>query len=412
MAENKKITKKSTSTKNTTKKPVAKTATKKATTSKTVAAKKATAPKAVKKVETTKVATPKKEVIVKETKVETKPVVKSEIKKTSFIKDNSRNLILGLICILLIINIVLVVLGHKVKLENGKEVIASIDGKSYTAEELFENLKNKYGKDTLMSLIDSHISSKELTDEDLTAAKKEAQEYIDSIKGQYESAGYAWADVLSQYGYTDEEALLNEYLVSVKAQAVVEKYIEKQLTDDEIRKYYDENIYGTYTVKHILIKPDTTDSMTDEEKAAAEETAKATAAEVISKYAAGEDWATLVTTYSEDEGSKDSEGLIENFTKGDVADEFFNVSVALKDNEYSTEPVKSSFGYHIIVKVSSTEKASLEDSKEKVVSALVEEKLSNDANLYNSTWVKIRNDYKLSIKDTNIKSSYEKTISE
>lgn len=412
MAENKKITKKSTSTKNTTKKPVAKTATKKATTSKTVAAKKTTAPKAVKKVETTKVATPKKEVIVKETKVETKPVVKSEIKKTSFIKDNSRNLILGLICILLIINIVLVVLGHKVKLENGKEVIASIDGKSYTAEELFENLKNKYGKDTLMSLIDSHISSKELTDEDLTAAKKEAQEYIDSIKGQYESAGYAWADVLSQYGYTDEEALLNEYLVSVKAQAVVEKYIEKQLTDDEIRKYYDENIYGTYTVKHILIKPDTTDSMTDEEKAAAEETAKATAAEVISKYAAGEDWATLVTTYSEDEGSKDSEGLIENFTKGDVADEFFNVSVALKDNEYSTEPVKSSFGYHIIVKVSSTEKASLEDSKEKVVSALVEEKLSNDANLYNSTWVKIRNDYKLSIKDTNIKSSYEKTISE
>ena len=412
MAENKKITKKSTSTKNTTKKPVAKTATKKATTSKTVAAKKATAPKAVKKVETTKVATPKKEVIVKETKVETKPVVKSEIKKTSFIKDNSRNLILGLICILLIINIVLVVLGHKVKLENGKEVIASIDGKSYTAEELFENLKNKYGKDTLMSLIDSHISSKELTDEDLTAAKKEAQEYIDSIKGQYESAGYAWADVLSQYGYTDEEALLNEYLVSVKAQAVVEKYIEKQLTDDEIRKYYDENIYGTYTVKHILIKPDTTDSMTDEEKAAAEETAKATAAEVISKYAAGEDWATLVTTYSEDEGSKDSEGLIENFTKGDVADEFFNVSVALKDSEYSTEPVKSSFGYHIIVKVSSTEKASLEDSKEKVVSALVEEKLSNDANLYNSTWVKIRNDYKLSIKDTNIKSSYEKTISE
>lgn len=402
MAENKKTKKKSTSTKNTTKKTAAKT----------VAAKKATAPKAVKKVETTKVATPKKEVIVKETKVETKPVVKSEIKKTSFIKDNSRNLILGLICILLIINIVLVVLGHKVKLENGKEVIASIDGKSYTAEELFENLKNKYGKDTLMSLIDSHISSKELTDEDLTAAKKEAQEYIDSIKGQYESAGYAWADVLSQYGYTDEEALLNEYLVSVKAQAVVEKYIEKQLTDDEIRKYYDENIYGTYTVKHILIKPDTTDSMTDEEKAAAEETAKATAAEVISKYAAGEDWATLVTTYSEDEGSKDSEGLIENFTKGDVADEFFNVSVALKDNEYSTEPVKSSFGYHIIVKVSSTEKASLEDSKEKVVSALVEEKLSNDANLYNSTWVKIRNDYKLSIKDTNIKSSYEKTISE
>ena len=401
MAESKKTTKKSTSTKSTTKKNVAKSATKKAP---------------VKEVKTVKEEKITKPVEKKEVKTEVKPVekkeVKKEVKSSNFIKDNSKNLLLGLICILLVINIVLIVLGHKVKLSNGNEVIASIKDKEYTAEQLFDTLKDKYGKDALVTLIDEYISDKELSDDDKADAKTEAKKYIDSIKSQYESAGYTWDDVLKQYGYANEDALINEYLVSVKQQKVVTNYLGKQLTDDEIKKYYDENIYGTYTVKHILVKPATTDEMTDEEKTAAEEAAKAKAQEVITKYAAGEDWKTLVNDYSEDEGSKESEGLVENFTKGDVDDEFFKASVALKDGEYTSEPVKSSFGYHVILKVSETAKKSLDDSKNDIIDALVNEKLNNDSKLYNSTWAKIRNDYKLTIKDTQVKSEYEKSINE
>lgn len=403
MAENKKTTKKSTNTKSTTKKTATKSVTKKAT-------KKPVTKTATKKVETIKeTKTPAKKVEAKvvETKVE-----KKENKFIACIKNNSRNILLGLICILLIVNIVLVVMGHKVKLSNGNEVIASIKGKEYTAEQLFDTLKEKYGKDILITLIDEHISNKELSKEDLEEAKKEAQSYIDSIKAEYENAGYKWDEVLAQYGYTNEDVLLNEYLVSVKQQRVVTKEIEKDLTEEEIKKYYDENIYGTYTVKHILVKPVITDEMSDDEKAAAEEAAKNKAQEAINKYAEGTDWATLVNEYSEDEGSKENEGLIENFTKGDVVDPFFNASIALKDNEYTSEPVKSDYGYHVILKVSSTEKESLEDSKKDIVSALVNQKLSEDQKLYLNTWVKIRNNYKLSIEDTVIKSSYEKSINE
>ena len=402
MAESKKTTKKSTSTKSTTKKIVAKSATKKAP---------------VKEVKTVKEEKITKPVEKKEVKAEVKPVekkieVKKEVKSSNFIKDNSKNLLLGLICILLVINIVLIVLGHKVKLSNGNEVIASIKDKEYTAEQLFDTLKDKYGKDALVTLIDEYISDKELSDDDKADAKTEAKKYIDSIKSQYESAGYTWDEVLKQYGYANEDALINEYLVSVKQQKVVTNYLGKQLTDDEIKKYYDENIYGTYTVKHILVKPATTDEMTDEEKTAAEEAAKVKAQEVITKYAAGEDWKTLVNDYSEDEGSKESEGLVENFTKGDVDDEFFKASIALKDGEYTSEPVKSSFGYHVILKVSETAKKSLADSKNDIIDALVNEKLNNDSKLYNSTWAKIRKDYKLDIKDTQVKSEYEKSINE
>ena len=403
--------KKSTSKKSTTTKKV-EPKTKKLETKKveTTPAKKAAPKKVTVKAETKKVVEPKVEEKVV-TKVETKKVSKKDNNFVSFFK-NSRNILISILCLLLIANIIVLVLGHKVKLENGKEVIASIDGKSYTAEDLFDNLKGKYGSDTLISLVDKFINEKELDADEVTEAKKQAQEYIDGIKTQYTSAGYTWEDVLAQYGYANEDALVNEYMDSVKSEIVVKKYIEKDITDEEINKYYEEKIYGNYTVKHILITPDTTDTMTDEEKTAAEEAAKATAQEVITKLQNGEDWATLVSTYSEDEGSKDNEGLVENFTYGDMDESFFNATTKLEDGKYSTEPVKSAHGYHVILRVSATEKPSLKDKKEEIVDAIINEKLNSDSALYKNTLVKIRKQYKLEIKDTVVKNAYEKAISE
>lgn len=343
----------------------------------------------------------------KEQKVE---VVKSTKKENSFWKENSTNILIAILCLLLVGNIILVVIGHKVKLKDGKEVIASIDGKEYTAEEVFDNLKSKYGSDVLVSLIDADIADKELTKEEKDEARSEAKDYIQQIKSQYESSGYEWETVLSQYGYKNEDALIDEYTTSVKTQKVISKKIMNDLTKDEINKYYDEKIYGNYTAKHILIVPDTTTEMSDEEKEAAENQAKATASEVIEKYSNGEAWADLVNNYSEDEGSKENEGLVENFTYGDVDEAFLKATAALKDGEYTTEPVKSQFGYHVILRVSATDKPSLEEKTNEIKKALVDEKLNNDANLYQNTLVSIRKKYKLDIKDTVIKNAYEKSI--
>lgn len=381
-------TKKSSTTKKTATKKVGNNEVKKTTTKKIP-----TAPKENKKKIITEV---KKEVVKKQT-------------FSSFVKENSRIIILSLVCILLVINIILVLLGHKVKLSDGKEIIASIDGKEITAEELFDKMKQQNGSDVLLSIVDNSIIKKELNNDDLTKAKKEAQTQVDTIKNQYESAGYKWDEVLANYGYENEDKLLNEFLDSIKKEIVAKKYLEEKLTDEEIKKYYDESVYGKYTVKHILIKPDTNTEMNDEEVASKEEEALNKANEVIEKLNNGEDWATLVSEYSEDEGSKDNEGLIENFTKGDVVDEFFNASVALENGKYSSEPVKSEFGYHVILKVSSEDKKALDELKDEIKNTLVEKKLTDDANLYTNTWKDIRKKYKLSIEDSAIKNAYEKT---
>lgn len=297
----------------------------------------------------------------------------------------------------------------EVKLKDGKEVIASIKGKDITAEELFDNLKNTYGSNTIINMIDDFIVSKEIKD------NKEANEYakaqVKGMKEQYETAGYNWNDTLNQYGYNSENDLINDYANDYKKRLVVKNYLKENITDDEINEYYEKEIYGNYTVKHILIKPNTDSNSSDEDKEKAKEEALKTAKEVIKKLDDGSKWADLVKEYSDDEGSKNDEGLIENFTKGDVVDDFFNASLELKDNEYTKEPIESTYGYHIILKISNTKKPSLKDSKEKILSEISDNKLNNDDTLYDKTWIEIRKAYELDIKDSKVKSNYNKTIS-
>ena len=296
--------------------------------------------------------------------------------------------------------------GQKVKLKDGKEIVASIKGKEITAEELFDELKSQYGTTTVVNAIDEYIANKEVKTTD--TMKENAKKQIEEMKQYYESMEQSWSDVLAQYGYKDESSLVDDYVLNAKKEEVVKNYLKKEVTDEEINTYYDKSIYGTYTAKHILITPNTEDDMSDEEKEAVEEEAKKTAEEVISKLQNGEKWADLVSEYSEDEASKEDEGLIADFTKGDVVDEFFDAVLDLNDNEYTKEPVKSTYGYHIILRVKATEKPELKDVKDKVITSIVDNKLTNDTNLYNNTWVKIRESYDLKINDSTIKDSYNK----
>ena len=71
---------------------------------------------------------------------------------------------------------------------------------------------------------------------------------------------------MKQAGYETEDQLLDEIILQYKKDKVVEKYAEEQITDEEVENYYNENIFGEITAKHILIKPETTSTMSDEEK--------------------------------------------------------------------------------------------------------------------------------------------------
>ena len=295
--------------------------------------------------------------------------------------------------------------GEVAKLKDGKEVVGKIKGYTVTAEDLYAELKEQGGSRVFVNMIDDYIANKEIkSNED---AEDYANSQIEAYKSQYEQQGQDFNEVLVSSGYKNEQQFRDELILSYKKDKVVENYLKDELTDDEIQNYYDENIFGDMTVRHILIKPDTETDASDEDQEKAEEKAKKEAENIIKKLDKGEKFEDLAKEYSDDEGTKEDGGLLENFSKDSVVTEFWDASYNLKDGEYTKEPVKSEYGYHVILRVSQKAKPKLKEVKDTIEETLVANKLSADTTLKTTTWVNIRKKYNLNIEDSEIKDGYD-----
>ena len=108
---------------------------------------------------------------------------------------------------------------------------------------------------------------------------------------------------------------------------------ESQVTEEEVKKAYEENkpMLSTETVKvsHILVKTE----------------AEAEAIEAELK--AGKSFEELAKTKSEDTGSAEKGGALGPLSRGQTEPEFEAAAFALKDGEVS-EVVKTQYGYHIL----------------------------------------------------------------
>lgn len=298
--------------------------------------------------------------------------------------------------------------GKIPKLENGEEVVASLDGKNFTANDLYNELKKQGGSSVLVNMIDTFITNQEITD------SKEAKEYAASLikqyKLSYEQNGADFEAALISNGYANEDEFKEVIATDYKKSEIAKKYIKADITDDELKDYYDNHISDELSVKHILIAPEVSDDATDEEKTNAENAALEKAKNLIEQLNNGADFDTLAKENSSDDATKDNGGVINNVVKEGYVTEFWNAAYALENGKYTTEPVKTQYGYHIIYKVSHTEKKSLDEMKDTLYNKIVSEKISNDSSLEQKTWVKIREKYNLAINDSTIDSTYKSSI--
>ena len=309
--------------------------------------------------------------------------------------------------LVLVATLMLTGCGKIATLKNGEEVVAKLDGKSITAEDLYDELKKQGGAITLTNMIDAFVVNKEIkTDDD---AKSYADVQLSSYKKSYQSYGQDFNAALTSAGYSDENEFKDELILEYKKNIVTENYVKDELTDDEIQKYYDDNIYGDIEARHILISPNTKDDMSDDEKEEAEKKAKKEAEDIIKKLDKGEKFADLAKKYSDDEGTASKGGKL-TVTYGAVVDEFWDGVTELKDGEYSKEPVKSEYGYHIIYRIKQKAKPELKDVRDDVIDKLVQEKMNEDSTLQTKALMALRKKYNLEISDDGLKKSYDNSI--
>ncbi|MEG1309692.1 MAG: peptidylprolyl isomerase, partial [Bacilli bacterium] len=295
--------------------------------------------------------------------------------------------------------------------KNGDEVVAKVDGKKFTANDLYQELKKQNGQGVLVSQIDNFITEKETDDEDKKEANDYADGYIENLKAQYESYKESFPDALAKAGFNSEEAFKKEVSKQHLTSIVAEGYVkENNFKDNDIKKYYNDSIEGSMVVRYILIQPKTKEGMTPDETSAAEKEALKEANEVLAKLKKDGDFAELAKKHSDDATTASEGGLYSGFTKNEVVEEFWKAATALKDGKYTTEPVQSSYGYFIIKRVKQNEKPSLKDSKEDILDALLKKATAEDTNVLAKAWVNIRKKYNLNIVDTDIKNNYENVV--
>lgn len=316
--------------------------------------------------------------------------------------------------LLLLLCIPLLVTGCKKvpKLDNGQEVVVELNGKQYTANELFDALKEDYGTSVLINLVDKYITQSEMTEDEKKDAEAKAKAEYDSIYATYQKE---WDDFLAYYGFLNGDEVLEQLRANYEQNIVLEKYIKSDvIKEEDIKKYYDEDIYGEITARHILIEAEVTSDMTDEEKKEAENKALEEAKELINQLNGVENleekFIELAKEKSDDTGSASEGGLIENFTnETGLVEEFWEASLELEVGKMTAEPVKTEFGYHIIYKVKQNEKPAMDTVLDRIKDNLVDEILSEEDATY-IYWSGLREKYNMTIHDDILKNNYDATM--
>lgn len=292
--------------------------------------------------------------------------------------------------------------GKVAKLKNGEEVVAQVDGVKITAEELYDQTKALYMRNVLIDIIDRTILDK-VYETDNTM-KSTVQGQIDTYKQQL--GDQFLTAVKSQTGLNSEQEFYDSLILNYKRNEAIKDYAKKSVTDTEINNYYEKETVGDIKASHIIIKPEVTDSMTADEKTTKEKEAEDKIKQIITKLDNGEKFEDLAKQYGQD-GTAQKGGDLDWFNKGEMDSAFEAAAYALKVGEYTKTPVKSSFGYHVILKTDGKEKPSLEQAKEGIIETISKTKLDEaNSTLPYEALNELRKEHKLDIQDSELKKQY------
>ncbi|NYF26009.1 peptidylprolyl isomerase [Sporosarcina sp. JAI121] len=252
-----------------------------------------------------------------------------------------------------------------------EEIIATSKNGEITKADLYDEMKDAIGVQVVENLV-----LQQAIESEYKVSDKELKEAIDAQKEQY---GESFDMFLMQQGMTEKFFEKN-----VKSQLIQQKMIESIKVSDEDINAGIANMKKEINARHILVKD------------------KKTADEVLAKLKDGGDFAKLAKEYSTEEAAQETGGDLGWFGPGKMVPEFEEAAFALKKREIS-EPVKTSFGYHVI-ELLDTREAKLEQTDEEL-KAEVTDKLKKAQ--FEEKLVKLLKASNIEIKDDEFKGALE-----
>lgn len=288
------------------------------------------------------------------------------------------------------------------KLKDGTEPVAEITDYVVTADDLYEDMKQIYSVSSLLDKIDNKILVEKYPEDDEMndEVENQANNYYNMYKAYY---GIDKDEFLSRNGFGSEKAFLEYLKLQYRRNKYTEDYIKTKISDSEVEDYYDDKVYGDINTKHILVKVDS--SASDEEKKEAEEKAK----EIIAKLNDGKTFDEVKEEYKDD---ITYEELGYKSYNANLESAYMEEMQKLENDSYSKTPVQTSYGYHIVYRIDQKDKPSLEEVKEEIISALVDQKKAEDEDIQYKALDNMRTEANLKFSDTVLEGKYDKYISQ
>ena len=287
-------------------------------------------------------------------------------------------------------------------LKDGTQPVVKVNKKTYTANDLYEDMKSYYSVSLLLDKIDNDLLTKMYPEDDTMTSevKSNAEYYFNTYKQYY---NYTQEQFLEKNGFSSYDAFLDYLRLDYRRNKYLEDYIKKNLTEDEIKKYYDENVFGDINTQHILVEVKS-DSDKDDSKKLSDADAKKLAEEIITKLNDGTSWEQIQKDYKDKVTYED---LSYQSWDASLEESFMTALKKMDNNSYSEEPVKTSYGYHVIHRLDQKKKPTLKKSRDKIISNLVSDKKSADSNLLYKSLISLRKEKNINFSDTVMKAKYE-----
>lgn len=269
-----------------------------------------------------------------------------------------------------------------VSLSACSKTVATTSGGKITESEYYKKMKeSSTGQQVLQQMILNDILEHDYGSK---VSDKEVNAEYNKYKEQY---GSSFSSVLSQNGYTKssfkEDNIRPNLLLK---QAVI---ANTKFTQAKLKKQWKE-YQPKITVAHILVDN--------------EDTAKQIIAD-LQKDGSYKNFKKLVKKYSTDTGTKSDGGKLAPFDNTDTSlvTDFKTAAFKLKQGQFTTEPVKTDYGYHVIYCIKNPGKGKMSDHIKDLKSQIADNIISTDTTKLQSVVSKVLKGGKVSIKDSDLK---------
>lgn len=288
------------------------------------------------------------------------------------------------------------------KLADGTEAFVTFgDGTNISVDEVWKELKLNYGLKETLNKIDKKILEEEYADK-VADAKQSAETARQNFEANYPDEKTR-TQVLEYYGYSSLDQYYEDNYISYLTDLAVKKHASSLVKEKEMKDYYKNESVGDIDCNHILVKP--ASEKTEDVNKAKEEAEKII--EAIKKdVKSGTKVADAFAKYKDNSSVTYQE--LGRFNKGDMVEAFEKAAYTLKKGSYSTTPVKTSYGYHIIYKVNEFEKESYDKLKDSIKETIAENKVKEDSTISVQAMIDLRKEYGIKWQDSELEDTYNK----